>query len=79
MESVLGQALGTLGQAGQGPRELTGVRDLTAVDDRSSLAVLQQRPNDNFNLLDPATDEHLADVPDGGAADAVRAVEAAAN
>ena len=54
-----GQPLGTLGEAGQGPRQLSGVRDLTAVDDRSSLAVLQQRPNDNFNLLDPATGKSI--------------------
>jgi hypothetical protein len=57
--SRAGKPLGTLGEAGQRPRQLTGVRDLTSVDDRSSLAVLQQRAKDNFNLLDPTSGESI--------------------
>ena len=37
------------------PRELHGVIDLTTVNDRSFLAVVQQRPDNNFNLLSPTS------------------------
>lgn len=38
-----------------GPNEFSGVFDLSAVNDRSYLAVLQQRDAGNFNLINPAT------------------------
>jgi hypothetical protein len=44
-----------LGRPGSGRAELTGVRDLSAVNNRSYLTVVQQRPEHNFNLLHPGS------------------------
>jgi hypothetical protein len=51
--SPAGRYLRTVGTPGSGPRELTQVRDLTTVNNRAYIAVVQQRPEDNFNLIDP--------------------------
>lgn len=40
---------------GGGASDFTGCFDLSAVNDRSYLALLQQRPSENFNLLNPVT------------------------
>jgi hypothetical protein len=53
--SPQGAFLEMIGRAGEGPNELTGVMDLSSVNDRSYLLVVQQRNEPNFNLLDPGT------------------------
>ncbi|RMG14118.1 MAG: hypothetical protein D6731_10795 [Planctomycetota bacterium] len=50
-----GRYLGRLGTPGEGETELTRVRDLSMVNTRRYAAVIQQRPEDNFNLLDPSS------------------------
>ncbi len=51
--SPSGAFLRKIGQPGAGARDLMGVMDLTVVNDRSYFAVLQQRPEENFNLFHP--------------------------
>lgn len=53
--SPQGAFLELVGRAGEGSSELTGVRDLSPVNDRSYLLVTQQRNEPNFNLFDPGT------------------------
>lgn len=53
--SPQGAFLELIGRAGEGPNELTGVMDLSSVNDRSYLLIVQQRNEPNFNLLDPGT------------------------
>ncbi|MCO5167795.1 MAG: hypothetical protein M9894_15725 [Planctomycetes bacterium] len=53
--SPQGAFLELVGRPGEGTSELTGVRDLSAVNDRSYLLVTQQRNEPNFNLFDPGT------------------------
>ena len=43
-----------IGNPGARRDQLMQVRDLSTVNNRSYLAVVQQRPTDNFNLLDPS-------------------------
>jgi hypothetical protein len=50
-----GSYLGAYGQAGEGPSQIYGVIDLSAANDRSLLVVAQQRPDNNFNLLNPSS------------------------
>lgn len=57
MFSPSGAFLKQLGQPGSGPRDLMGAMDLSTVNDRSYLAVVQQRPEDNFNLFHPGRGE----------------------
>lgn len=50
-----GSHVKNIGRPGSGRAELTGVRDLSTVNDRSYLTVVQQRPEHNFNLLHPSS------------------------
>lgn len=53
--SPQGAFLELVGRPGEGQSELSGVMDLSTVNDRSYLLVTQQRNEPNFSLLDVAT------------------------
>jgi DNA-binding beta-propeller fold protein YncE len=53
--SPQGAFLELVGRPGDDRSQLTGVVDLSAVNDRSYLFVVQQRNEWNFNLIDPGT------------------------